>query len=296
MFSFIKEKIKSAYDKISSGISNLLGSHNSWDEETTKKLETILLESEFGSHATRKILSDLSKHHSQNSESFDAQALLKEHLTQMIKSDHSFQEENGLYFLCGINGSGKTTTAIKLALFFKNKNKKTLLIAADTFRAAAREQLIIQAQKHHIDIYPSSDSDNPSSAVYKGLQFAHAEGYERIIIDTAGRLQNKEPLMQELAKLNKVAEKITPEYKKKFLLTLDVTIGQNLFDQAELFNQTIPLDGLILTKFDALTRPGVVFSIVDKLKLPIAYITYGEEPSAISLFHAQELIDRILNT
>lgn len=297
MFSFIKEKLKAAFQSVHSRISSLFGNETKWNDALSQQLETLLLESEFGSQTTKRIIEAISQKLTKKEtiSSEEIRELLKQNLSEMISAGGEFCEEEGIYFMVGVNGTGKTTTTVKLGMHFKEQNKKILCIAADTFRAAAREQLVMQCEQYGIDVFSRPDLQDPASVVHQGCTYAHENGYSVVIIDTAGRLQTKVNLMNELTKIHKVAIKVMPSVKKKFLLTVDVTLGQNSLQQALLFNEAIPLSGLILTKFDALTKSGIVFTIVDKLKVPVAYLTYGENIQALSHFDAQELIKRTVD-
>ena len=293
MFSFLKDKFSKIYNKITSGIASLLGSNNQWNDQTKKQLEKILLESEFGSQMTRSIVDHLENNFkSSDKENFNIQKTLASYLYEILAKPEAFKENDGIYFLCGVNGSGKTTTAIKLARHFSMQGKKTLLVAADTFRAAAREQLEFQARENGFDFFKGEENDSPASVVFKACEKAHT--YDRIIVDTAGRLQSKDNLMHELAKIERVAEKASPEKKKFFMLVLDSTIGQNALDQATIFNQAVSVKSLILTKFDALTKPGTIFSIVNNLNVPVSYITYGESKEFLDEFSSEALVQRIV--
>ena len=200
-----------------------------------------------------------------------------------------------LYLLVGINGSGKTTAAAKLAYQYKQENKRVLFIAADTFRAAATQQLAQWAQKLGADIVIGAEGQDPASVIFTGIQKFKQEQFDVLIIDTAGRLQTKINLMKELEKIKRVINSQLPQTPITILLTIDAMLGQNSFEQAKLFHESTPIDGVILTKMDGTGKGGIVFGITNELKIPIAYISFGEKPEQFTLFNAQEYVHDLLN-
>jgi len=196
--------------------------------------------------------------------------------------------------LVGINGSGKTTCASKLAAHYKGQGKRVLLVAADTFRAAAVEQLAEWADKTNIAIYTGTAAQDPAAVVYGGCEKFEKENYDVIIVDTAGRLQTKVNLMNELSKIRRIIDKKLPGEKMQILLTIDGMIGQNSFEQARLFKECTSVDGIILTKMDGTGKGGIVFAIASELAIPIKYITFGENLTSIKEFDAENYVDELL--
>ena len=199
-----------------------------------------------------------------------------------------------VYVMVGINGSGKTTFAAKLANKFKQKGHKVLLVAADTFRAAATEQLEAWATKIGVDIVTGSAEQDPASVVFKGCEKCKQEGYDKIIIDTAGRLQTKVNLMKELEKIKKIIKRHFPDENINTLLTIDSMLGQNSLEQAKVFQESTDVNGIILTKMDGTAKGGIVFAISQELNIPIAYISFGEQLDQFKTFDAKEYVSELL--
>jgi len=205
-----------------------------------------------------------------------------------------FEKLKSAILFVGINGGGKTTAIAKMANQLKSDGKKVLLAAADTFRAAATEQLEEWAVRVGVDIVIGKEKQDPASVVYQACEKFKNENYDYLIVDTAGRLQTKINLMNELAKLKRVIEKILGADRVTMLLTVDAMLGQNSFEQARIFNESAHLDGIVLTKMDGTGKGGIVFAIVQELKIPVAYITFGENLEAIKRFDAQEYVKDLL--
>ena len=198
--------------------------------------------------------------------------------------------------MVGINGSGKTTFAGKLAHKYAQESKKVLLVAADTFRAAAPEQLQEWSDTVGVDMVRGTQNQDPASVVCSGCEKFKTDQYDILIIDTAGRLHTKTNLMNELTKINRVITKQLPDKTVNTLLTIDSMLGQNSFEQAKLFHESTDLSGLVLTKMDGTGKGGIVFAITDELAIPIWYITFGEQLNQLKLFDKNEYVDNLLNT
>jgi fused signal recognition particle receptor len=196
-----------------------------------------------------------------------------------------------IMILTGINGAGKTTTASKLAHLYQSKGKKVMFVAADTFRAAAIEQLETWAKRSGTDIVKGMDGGDPAAVVFDGVVKAKKEGHDVVIIDTAGRLHTKVNLMQELLKIKRVILKEFPEEDIDTLIIIDTNTGKNAFSQAKEFNDTLKLTGVILTKFDSSAKGGSIIRIKHELNLPIKYMTFGENVEAISEFNSEEFVE-----
>ena len=199
-----------------------------------------------------------------------------------------------VYGFLGPNGAGKTTTIGKMAKGYMDEGKKVLLVPADTFRAAAGEQIKMWAERAGVDITEIRENEDPSSVVYSSLEYANERNYDIIIIDTAGRLHNKKNLMEELKKINRSVDKLLKDnYTKETLLVLDGTTGQNAIEQAKAFAEVTDIDGYVLTKLDGTSKGGVIIGIVNRTKLPIMYIGTGEKITDLQKFNAKEFVDAI---
>lgn len=294
MFGFIKEKLGKIYTSFSSKLAVFFGKKNI-DNQTLQELEALLISSDMGVKITKEILAKLNADFAKGllKDGQDIKKILEENLLEVL-SLKKFEIQN-IILLVGVNGSGKTTFAAKLANTFKKQGKKILLIAGDTFRAAATSQLNEWAKKLDVDIEIGNNNQDPSSVVFSGCERFKDKNYDVLIIDTAGRLQSKTNLMKELEKVKKVIQKQLPTSKVSTLLTIDSMLGQNSFEQAQIFNESTNLDGLVLTKMDGTGKAGIVFSIVKELNIPVAYICFGEEVDKIKNFNSHEFVLKILS-
>ncbi|HBR70499.1 TPA: signal recognition particle-docking protein FtsY [Candidatus Dependentiae bacterium] len=294
MFNFIKKKLQKIYQAVATKLGGLLGKEKI-DQNDLKQLEVILLEADVGVQTTRKIMQDLSNRFASGelTKGEDLKNSLNTLLNDLLIGN-KFEQIKPVVLFVGINGSGKTTAISKLARQLKGENKKVLLAAADTFRAAATEQLVEWAKKVGVDIVTGQENQDPASVVYQACEKFKNEQYDYLIVDTAGRLQTKINLMNELAKIKRVIEKILGADNITTLLTVDAMLGQNSFEQAKIFNESTHLDGIILTKMDGTGKGGIVFAIVQELKIPVAYITFGENLDAIKIFDEEEYVKELL--
>jgi fused signal recognition particle receptor len=265
------------------------------DEQALKELETILLSADTGIKTTKAIMATVTDawKHGSLKEGTDLHSLLQAELEKIVQAE-PYEPKSTLFMLVGINGSGKTTAAAKLAYQYKKENKRVLFVAADTFRAAATEQLAQWAKKLGADIVVGAEGQDPASVIFNGIQKFKQGTYDVLIIDTAGRLQTKINLMKELEKIKRVITAQLPHQKITILLTIDSMLGQNSFDQARLFHESTSIDGVILTKMDGTGKGGIVFSISNELKIPIAYISYGEQPAQFKAFDATTYVASLL--
>jgi len=200
-----------------------------------------------------------------------------------------------VYFFIGVNGVGKTTTIGKLGAQFVQKGKKVCCIAADTFRAASGEQLEIWAKRIGAELVSSKMGADPASVVYEGITQALTSQVDVVLIDTAGRLQTKTNLMQELSKMTRIAAKVLGRNADGIFLVLDATTGQNALSQVELFSQAAPISGLVLTKYDSTAKGGIILSLVAKTKLPLLYMGVGEKTEDLIPFNAERFVDELFN-
>jgi fused signal recognition particle receptor len=295
MFNFIKNSLQKIYTQVTSKLTELFH-RNTFDARTLKELEILLLQADTGIHTTRYILSRLEHAHKQGNirGGSDLKQELHHILYDIVAQVSRAQYEASVIMLVGINGSGKTTCASKLAYGLKQQGKRVLLVAADTFRAAATEQLVIWAQRCAIEIVTGKEGQDPASVVFAGCQKYKEGAYDTVIIDTAGRLQTKTHLMRELEKIKKVISVQLSSQKLCTLLTIDAMLGQNSFEQAQLFHQSTNLDGVILTKMDGTGKGGIIFAIARELGVPVAYISFGEQVEQWKLFHAHEYVSELL--
>ena len=296
MFSFLKSQLTKIYTDFSSKLAGLF-SRNTIDLNVLNELENLLIGSDMGVKTTNKIIDQLKLKISngQVQKGQDLKEVLEKILIEIVSANTIDCSKSDIYLLVGINGSGKTTFAGKLANSLKNESKKVLLVAGDTFRAAAVEQLQQWAERSNIAIEVGKENQDPASVIFAGCERFKKENFNSLIIDTAGRLQTKVNLMKELEKIKKVIEKQLPNHKICTLLTVDSMLGQNSFEQAKIFNESTKLDGIILTKMDGTGKAGIIFSIVQEFNLPIAFISFGEEIDNIKTFDSKAYIAQLLS-
>ncbi len=294
MFGFIKKALTKIYTQFSNQLKSLFSAH-SVDENTLAELEKILISGDTGIHTTRTIIKNLKDGVAAGRilQGSDLKAALTVELKKLLAT-HPFKPQADVYLLIGINGSGKTTFAAKLGALLKSQGKKVLFVAGDTFRAAATQQLENWATKLAIPIVVGTENQDPASVIFQGCDRFKEEGFDVLIIDTAGRLQTKVNLVKELEKIKRTITKQLGEKKVLTLLTVDAMLGQNSFDQAKIFHESTPIDGIVLTKMDGTGKGGIVFSITQELKIPIAFISYGEQPEQLKLFNADDYITDLL--
>ncbi len=293
MFGFIKDKLTKVFTQVTAKFNSLF-SKKTIDQEALCELEKILIQADAGVITTRTILKSVTTAWQQGKikEGADLHQAVKEQLLEILKEPST--KACSIYMLVGINGSGKTTCAAKLASKLKAEGKRVLLVAGDTFRAAAVEQLSVWAQKIDVPIVIGTPEQDPASVIFAGCTRFKQEGFDVLIIDTAGRLQTKINLMKELEKIKKVIEKQLPNQTVCTLLTVDAMLGQNSFDQAKLFNESTKLNGLVLTKMDGTGKGGIVFAITQELGIPVQYISYGEQVEQMKPFNKQEYVEQLL--
>jgi len=293
MFNFFKKAYQKIFNACSQKLHTIFSQHEV-DEDTLEELEKTLLEADTGITTTRSIMSTVrNKAQKQSLSGTELKSILHNNLTSIL-TQRRYTENGSVYMLVGVNGSGKTSCAGKLATYFKNQGKRVLLAGADTFRAAAIEQLHHYAQEHAIAFEGGKQGQDPASIVYPACKRYIDENFDILIIDTAGRLQTKQNLMQEITKMSRVAQKHISQENITTLLTLDALLGQNSYDQATLFHEATHVDGVVLTKMDATAKGGIVFSVMQNLSLPIAYTTYGENITNIAPFSPEQYVDDLL--
>lgn len=295
MFNFLKNQLQKIYHSVTGKLTELF-SRKHIDDATLQELELLLISADTGVKTTRTIIEALKKEYAQGSikAGDDLKQALSKHLHALLQPAPQQIYDAPIYVLVGINGSGKTTFAGKLAHEQVKNNRKVLFVAGDTFRAAAPEQLRIWASRIGADIVLGAEKQDPSAVIYKGCQQFKENGYDTLIIDTAGRLQTKTNLMAELEKIKRTISKQLPDKKIVTLLTIDSMLGQNSFEQAKLFNESTQLDGIVLTKMDGTGKGGIVFAISQELQVPVIYLSFGEGLDHYKRFDAHEYITQLL--
>lgn len=308
MLRFIQnsyQKIKNALFKTQSLLSQRIKAlfKGPRDEKIFEELEKILYEADLGSTLSSELVESVRHLLKQNRDASMEEILIclkkkaLEILNQETKTKSKTPEPNEplVILIVGVNGSGKTTTIAKLANVLQKEGKKVMLAAGDTFRAAAIEQLTEWSGRIQTEIVKGQPGSDPSAVAFDALTAARARGCDVVLIDTAGRLQNKQDLMQELQKIQKVCNKVVPSSPHETLLVLDATSGQNAVDQADIFNKYTPLTGMILAKLDGTAKGGVILPIYNKLKIPVKWVGIGESADDLMAFdpeaYAEALFD-----
>ena len=286
-----RDNIVSGFDSIFSGFSHI-------DDDFYEELEEILVMGDIGIHATEEIIENLKKKVKENhiKEPADCRELLINSIKeQMYVGDtaYRFEEETSVVLVIGVNGVGKTTTIGKLAGKLKSQGKKVILGAADTFRAAAGEQLTEWANRAGVEIVGGQEGSDPGSVVYDAVQAAKARKADVLLCDTAGRLHNKKNLMEELKKINRILEKEYPEAYRETLVVLDATTGQNALVQAKQFSEAAEITGIVLTKMDGTAKGGIAVAIHSELGIPVKYIGVGESIDDLEKFDADQFVDAL---
>ena len=298
-FDKLKEGLNKTKNSFNEKINNVFSNFRKVDEELLEELEEVLIMSDIGVDASTEIISNLrnriKKEKIENEE--DVKLALREEMEKILSLDDNdlkLDTTPSVILVVGVNGVGKTTSIGKIANKLKKEGKKVLVAAADTFRAAAVEQLEIWTNRANVDIVKKQEGADPASVVYDAVKKAKEENYDVIICDTAGRLHNKKYLMDELAKINRVIDKELPDVSKETLLVLDATTGQNAISQVKVFKETVGLTGLILTKLDGSAKGGVVLGIVKENKIPIKFIGVGEQIDDMEKFNPKEFVSAII--
>ena len=297
----IFDKFKSGFKKsataFTSGLRDIVVKKEI-DDKTLDRIEEYLIQSDVGVIAAseiKEIISD-SKIDPKKDITEEISVILKEYIVSLMKplENNSFfqkKEKINATLVSGVNGVGKTTTIGKISKILKANGNKVMLAASDTFRAAAIEQLENWANKVEVEITKSSQGADPASVAYKAIEDAIANNFTQVLIDTAGRLQNKKNLMEEYKKIANVTKKIDPEAPHDVILVLDATSGQNVINQVEEFNKIIPITGLIMTKLDGTAKGGILLAVAKKYKLPIIALGLGEKEDDLQMFEAEKFAD-----
>ena len=297
----IFDKFKSGFKKSASAFTSGLRDivvKKEIDDKTLDRIEEYLIQSDVGVVAAseiKEIISD-SKIDPKNDIAEEISTILKEYIISLMKplENNSFfqkKERINATLVSGVNGVGKTTTIGKISKILKANGNKVMLAASDTFRAAAIEQLENWANKVDVEITKSTQGADPASVAYKAIEEAIANNFNQVLIDTAGRLQNKKNLMEEYKKIANVTKKIDPDAPHDVILVLDATSGQNVINQVEEFNKIIPITGLIMTKLDGTAKGGILLAVAKKYKLPIIALGLGEKEDDLQIFEAEKFAD-----
>jgi fused signal recognition particle receptor len=297
------EKLKSGVQKTRAGLvsalEDVLQGKREIDRELLDELEFTLISADIGVPTTQEILDRIHarvERHQLNDVS-ELRGLIREHLLEILQASERaparVSDPPAVILVVGVNGSGKTTTIGKLASRFKNENRSVMLVAADTFRAAAIEQLEIWGQRTTSRVIRQGPGSDPSAVLFDGLNAAKAQKSDYVIVDTAGRLQTKENLMAELQKMSRTAKKVIPDAPHEVLLVLDATTGQNGLEQARKFTETSGVTGIVLTKLDGTAKGGIVVAIARELNLPIRYVGVGEKAEDLLPFDPEKFIESL---
>lgn len=298
-FDKLKQGLGKTKSSIDEKINNVFSVFRKVDEELLEELEEVLVMSDIGMETSVKIIDDLrvkiKKEKIEDEE--DVKRALKEIMRDILdvaEPKLNLETKPSIILVIGVNGVGKTTSIGKIANNLVKQGKKVIVAAADTFRAAAVEQLDIWAKRSRSQIVKKEEGSDPASVVYDAIQKTYETGADVLIIDTAGRLHNKKYLMDELFKINKVIEKEMPDVSKEVLLVLDAETGQNAINQVKAFKETTNITGIVLTKLDGTAKGGVVLGIVSENQIPVKFIGVGEQIDDMQVFNSTEFLDAII--
>lgn len=293
----LKNGLTKTRENIGGKIAALISSSKALDDEFYDELEELLILADVGVNTAETIIKEIKAQVKQQKikDPEQVKALLKEELVNILTAKETSNETYPkIMLVVGVNGVGKTTTIGKLAYKFKQDGKKVIIAAADTFRAAAAEQLEIWSKRAGVDIIKHEEGSDPAAVVYDAIQSAKARQADVIICDTAGRLHNKKNLMEELKKINRIIDREYPEAAKEVLLVLDATTGQNAISQARVFKEAVDINGIVLTKLDGTAKGGVVLAITNELNVPVRYIGVGEGIDDLQNFEPSSFVNALL--
>lgn len=285
-------------DNIVSGMDSIFHGFSKIDEDFYEELEETLIMGDLGVHTTTEIIEDLRRKVKEQhiKEPAASRQLLIDSIKEQMdvgETAYEFEERQSVVFVIGVNGVGKTTTIGKLAGKFREQHKRVILAAADTFRAAAGEQLKEWANRAEVEMIGGQEGADPASVVFDAVAAARARKADILLCDTAGRLHNKKNLMEELKKINRVIDREYPEAYRETLVVLDATTGQNALAQAREFNEVADITGVILTKMDGTAKGGIAVAIQSELGIPVKYIGVGESIDDLQKFDADEFVNAL---
>ncbi len=299
-FKKISDGLKKTRDSFMGALTGLVNSFTKIDEELFEELEEILIMSDIGVNTAGKICDELRARIKKDGVTDPAliKGMLKDIVAEMVEGDVELKinTKPSIILVIGVNGAGKTTTIGKLALQLKNQGKSVVLGAADTFRAAAIDQLGVWAERAGVPMISNAEGSDPASVVFDTISTAKARGTDVIICDTAGRLHNKKNLMDELAKIFRIVKRELPDSDMEALLVLDATTGQNAVNQAKEFSNIAEISGIVLTKLDGTARGGVVVTIQDELNIPVKFIGVGEQIDDLQPFVPEDFANALFET
>ena len=296
-FKSLKDGLSKSSEKITVGIKKIF-KNKKIDDETLDILSDLLISSDLGIEFSSKVIEDLRKKKIKDPSPKNVKLIIQEKIVKLLaplEKKISIKNNPSIMIIVGVNGVGKTATVGKIANKFVEEGKKVGIVAADTFRAAATEQLKIWADRTRSRFFSAKESSDPAALVYTSIQKAIEESIDVILIDTAGRLHNKTDLMNELSKIIRVTKKINQSYPEETILVLDGNIGQNSIKQAEIFKEICNIESLIVTKLDGTAKGGVLIPIAEKLKIPIVALGTGEKKEDLVDFKAKEFSEALLD-
>lgn len=299
-FSKLVEGLTKTRDNFVSGLDSIFHSFSQIDNEFYEELEEILIMADVGINTTFAIVEDLKVKVKENKikDPMECKEFLIEIMKEKMENTndaYDFEDKKSIILVIGVNGVGKTTSIGKIAGQLKDRNKKVLLAAADTFRAAAIEQLTEWANRANVDIIAHKEGADPAAVIFDAIAAAKARNTDVLICDTAGRLHNKKNLMEELKKINRIIDKEYPNVHRETFVVLDGTTGQNALAQAKEFSQVSDITGIILTKLDGTAKGGVAIAIQSELAIPVKYIGVGEQIDDLQKFNANDFINALFN-
>ena len=295
LFAKLREGLTKTRDSLMGRVDTLVKETRKIDEDFYEELEDILLMSDCGMKATTAIMDELRRRVSENKvkDADTAKQMLKDIMIEQMDIPRPPLRWPMVMLVVGVNGAGKTTTIGKLALRFQNIGRRIILCAADTFRAAAADQLTVWAERARVPIVKHAEGADPAAVVYDGIQSAKAQGADLLIVDTAGRLHNKKNLMDELNKMRRVIDREFPEADVRCMLVLDATTGQNGLAQARAFKEVCEIGGIILTNLDGTAKGGIALAIRQELEVPVWYIGVGEGIDDLQPFNAKDFVEAL---
>lgn len=295
LFAKLREGLTKTRDSLMGRVDTLVKETRKIDEDFYEELEDILLMSDCGMKATTAIMDELRRRVSENKvkDADTAKQMLKDIMIEQMDIPRPPLRWPMVMLVVGVNGAGKTTTIGKLALRFQNIGRRIILCAADTFRAAAADQLTVWAERARVPIVKHAEGADPAAVVYDGIQSAKAQSADLLIVDTAGRLHNKKNLMDELNKMRRVIDREFPEADVRCMLVLDATTGQNGLAQARAFKEVCEIGGIILTKLDGTAKGGIALAIRQELEVPVWYIGVGEGIDDLQPFNAKDFVEAL---
>ncbi len=297
-FARLKEGLTKTRNNIVRGIDSVFSGFSHIDEDFYEELEEILIMGDIGVNATEAILERLREQVRENhiKEPADCREFLIQNIKEQMQvgeTAYEFEQKQSIVLVIGVNGVGKTTSVGKLAGKLKAQNRKVMLAAADTFRAAAGEQLTEWARRAGVEVIGGKEGADPASVIYDAVAAAKARNVDVLLCDTAGRLHNKKNLMEELKKINRIIDKEFPDAHRENLVVLDGTTGQNALQQAREFGEAAELTGIILTKMDGTAKGGIAVAIQSELQIPVKYIGVGETIDDLQKFDAEQFVNAL---